>query len=98
MSPEIAVQPSSETTITVRYWASARSAAGVDHDLIEALEPLTLAEIHRQVLTRHPGRLESVLALCSVLVGDRPVSTEDAADVIVQPGSSVEFLPPFAGG
>jgi hypothetical protein len=39
-----------------------------------------------------------VLASCSVLVGDRPVSTLDPALVVVRPGETVEFLPPFAGG
>ena len=47
----------------------------------------------------HPGsRLGEVLQVCSVLVGDRPVSSEEPGDVEVPPGSSVEFLPPFAGG
>jgi molybdopterin converting factor small subunit len=39
-----------------------------------------------------------VLQICSTLVGDRPVSTEEPGEIVVQPGSSVEFLPPFAGG
>ena len=33
-----------------------------------------------------------------MLVGDRPVATEDPETVVVEPGQSVEFLPPFAGG
>jgi molybdopterin converting factor small subunit len=32
------------------------------------------------------------------MVGDRPVTTGDPASVIVAPGATVEFLPPFAGG
>jgi len=39
-----------------------------------------------------------VLEICSVLVGDRPVATEDPDTVTVEPGQTVEFLPPFAGG
>jgi len=47
----------------------------------------------------HPGsRLPEVLMSCSALVGDQPVSSKDPDDVLVSPGSSVEFLPPFAGG
>lgn len=38
-----------------------------------------------------------VLDSCSVLLGDRPVSTEDPDDVTVAPGATSEFLPPFAG-
>ena len=85
--------------ITVRYWAAARSAAGVATDQIEAPEPLTLSDVRDRAAALHPGtRLPGVLRICSVLVGDRPVATADPDAVRVQPGSQVEFLPPFAGG
>ena len=85
--------------IHVRYWASARSAAGVAGDELPVDGPITLAEVVRRALALHPGtRLGDVLQVCSTLVGDRPVSTEEPGDVLVVPGSSVEFLPPFAGG
>ena len=46
-----------------------------------------------------PGtRLADVLQVCSTLVGDRPVNADDPGEVLIEPGSSVEFLPPFAGG
>ena len=32
------------------------------------------------------------------MLGDRPVTTEDATQVVVPPGATLEFLPPFAGG
>jgi molybdopterin converting factor small subunit len=38
------------------------------------------------------------VGVCSVLVGDRPVRSQDPATVAVAPGSVVELLPPFAGG
>ncbi|WP_240617270.1 MoaD/ThiS family protein [Nocardioides speluncae] len=83
----------------MRYWASARAAAGVEADLLPASGPLTLTEVLREALALHPGtRLGDVLAICSVLVGDRPVTAEDPGAVLVPPGSTVEFLPPFAGG
>ena len=85
--------------IHVRYWASARSAAGVAGDELPVDGPITLADVVRRALALHPGsRLGDVLQVCSTLVGDRPVSTEEPGDVLVVPGSSVEFLPPFAGG
>lgn len=91
--------PEVETVITARYWAGARSAAGVDHDIFEVNGPVTLAEVVRRVHTVHPDpAFARILTVCSVLVGDRPVSTEDADTVQVSPGASVEFLPPFAGG
>jgi molybdopterin converting factor small subunit len=90
----------SETeVIRVNYWASARSAAGVARDDLPVDGPITLSEVVRRVLALHPDtRLGDVLQICSALVGDRPVSTEDPGLVLVEPGSSVEFLPPFAGG
>jgi molybdopterin synthase sulfur carrier subunit len=86
--------------ITLRYWASARAQAGVAEESVAVSGPLTLAELVAGAIERHGARnrLEQVLSTCSVLVGDRPVGTADRADVVVEPGQSVEFLPPFAGG
>ena len=85
--------------IEVHYWASARSAAGVPGDSLPVDGPITLTELVARAVALHPGtRLPDVLAICSTLVGDRPVNTEDPGGVLVPPGSSVEFLPPFAGG
>lgn len=85
--------------ITVRYWAAARGAAGVEQDTIPTESPLPLDEVVRRVVAAHPdSRLAGVLEVCSVLVGDRPVRTQDPATVEVMPGNIVEFLPPFAGG
>jgi molybdopterin converting factor small subunit len=86
-------------SVTVRYWAAARSAAGVESDRLAVAGPVSLAEITQQVLALHRGsRLGDVIAVCSVLVGDRPAGTRDPAQVVVEPGATVEFLPPFAGG
>ena len=87
------------STVTVRYWASARAAAGVASDALPVDGPVTLADLRERAVALHPGtRLEAVLGACSVLVGDRPVATQDPATVMVGPGETVEFLPPFAGG
>ena len=96
MSPDAG----SETeVITVRYWASARSAAGVEADRLSVEGPISLTEVVTRAVGLHPGsRLAEVLHACSVLVGDRPVASADPDDVRVAPGASVEFLPPFAGG
>ncbi|GAB3248609.1 MoaD/ThiS family protein [Nocardioides dilutus] len=93
-----------ETAITaavirVRYWAAAKAAAGTAEDLLPVTGPLTLADVRRQAIALHPGtRLEAVLEACSVLVGDEPAGSRADVDVRVEPGASVEFLPPFAGG
>ena len=85
--------------VTLRYWASARAAAGTDTDQLDVTGPETLAELVRRAREVHPDqRFAQVLSCCSVMVGDRPVSTGDPAAVVVEPGATVEFLPPFAGG
>jgi molybdopterin converting factor small subunit len=88
-----------ETGVTVHYWAAARAAAGTGSDVFAVDGPVTLADVVRRVLAAHPGdRAARVVATCSVLVGDRPVGTRSPEDVVVRPGETVEFLPPFAGG
>jgi molybdopterin synthase sulfur carrier subunit len=85
--------------ITVRYWASARAAAGVGSEALPVTGPLTLTDVVRRAVALHPGtRLPNVLEACSVLVGDQPVSSREPGGVLVSPGQTVEFLPPFAGG
>ena len=86
-------------TVTVHYWASARAAAGVAADAVPVDGSVSLAELRERAVALHPGtNLAAVLGVCSVLVGDRPVGSRDPATVEVEPGETVEFLPPFAGG
>ncbi|MDQ6934997.1 MAG: MoaD/ThiS family protein [Actinomycetota bacterium] len=93
--------------MTVRYWAAARGAAGVDEDVFDVDGEVTLASLLARVEVLHSAQqagsgasrgIGPVLAVCSVLVGDRPVTSADPAEVVVAPGSVVELLPPFAGG
>jgi molybdopterin converting factor small subunit len=85
--------------INIHYWAAAKAAAGVAQDVLEVEQSLTLDEVLRRAVDLHPGtRLADVLQVCSALVGDRPVRRLDPATVVVEPGETVEFLPPFAGG
>jgi molybdopterin converting factor small subunit len=92
-------ETASGLVIVVRYWASARAAAGVETDDLVVTGPLALSEVVRRAAGLHPGtRLPGVLEACSVLVGDEPVKSRAPDDVVVRPGQTVEFLPPFAGG
>ncbi|MCL2541539.1 MAG: MoaD/ThiS family protein [Nocardioidaceae bacterium] len=84
--------------IRVRYWAAARSAAGVAEENVATTGSITLLALREEVVRRHDARLADVLAVCSVLVGDQPVASSDPGAVAVPPGATVEFLPPFAGG
>ena len=91
--------PTSETEVTVRYWAAARAAAGVAEERIAVAGEVTLDDVVRRVLELHPGgRLPDLVKICSVRVGDRPAGTRPPERVAVRPGDTVEFLPPFAGG
>lgn len=85
------------TTVTVRYWAAARAAAGVESEQVAAA---TMAELIAAITSRHADRdrFADVIASCSALVDEVPVGRRDPAQVPLAPGQSIEFLPPFAGG
>jgi sulfur-carrier protein len=98
-SPQSRSQSSETQVVRVHYWAAAKSAAGVAGDDLPVDGPISLAEVVRRAVELHPEtRLGDVLKSCSALLGDRPVTAEDPDAVVVAPGSTVEFLPPFAGG
>lgn len=85
--------------IRIRYWAAAKAAAGTDGDELAVDGPVTMAEVVRRATALHPDtRLGEVLAVCSALIGDQPVGSQDPGKTEVSPGSTIEFLPPFAGG
>ena len=85
--------------VTLRYWAATRHAAGTDADVVDVAGPTTLSDLLTQARRNHDSRrFSDVLSCCSVMVGDRPVTTDDPGEVLVPPGATVEFLPPFAGG
>lgn len=88
----------SVSPVVVRLWAGARAAAGRAEVAVEVDGPVSVAWLREELVRRHGDQLGRVLQVCSVLVGDRPLGTADPAQVIVEPGGTVEFLPPFAGG
>jgi molybdopterin converting factor small subunit len=93
-------QSVSPQPVVVRLWAGARAAAGTPQVVVDVPGPVSVDWVKKELVRRLPmqPRLSDVLDVCSVLVGDRPLGKADPASVEVQPGSSVEFLPPFAGG
>jgi molybdopterin synthase sulfur carrier subunit len=97
--PQAGTQSPETPVVRVHYWAAAKAAAGVAGDDLPVDGPISLSEVQRRAVALHPGtRLGDVLKSCSALLGDRPVAAEDPDEVVVAPGSTVEFLPPFAGG
>ncbi len=78
--------------VTVRYFAGARAASGVD---TETREARSLDELVGQIVDDHGEKLARVLTACSFLVDG--TTTRDRA-MQRSPGSVVDVLPPFAGG
>jgi molybdopterin synthase sulfur carrier subunit len=83
--------------VTIRYWAAAKEAAGVAE---ESFEADTLSDLlNTAVASRKPdGRLAAVLARSSFLVNADPVGRVAKQSIVLDEGSVVEVLPPFAGG
>jgi sulfur-carrier protein len=78
--------------VTVRYFAGARAAVGVD---TETRDAGSLQELVGQLVDAHGERLERVLTACSFLVDG--TTTRDRT-LLLAPGAVVDVLPPFAGG
>ena len=78
--------------VTVRYFAGARAASGVD---TETRSAASLDELVGQIVDAHGEKLARVLTACSFLVDG--TSTRDRATALA-PGAVVDVLPPFAGG
>ncbi|MGA1813783.1 MoaD/ThiS family protein [Frondihabitans sp. 4ASC-45] len=86
------------TTVTLRFFAAARAATGLDElACVSAREP-TIGELVDGVLPasgKDPDELARVLGRCAFLVDG--VSTQDRSRV-VPAGAVVDVMPPFAGG
>jgi len=81
-------------TITVRYFAGARAAAGVDEEQFPRDRSWALDDLAGHLAALHGPALERVLAAASFLIDE----TAGERDRIVPVGSIVDVLPPFAGG
>ena len=78
-------------SVTVRYWAGARAAAGVDEDQVSGCPDVRSALT--AATTLHPA-LASVVGACTLLLDGRAVSP----DAALPDDAVLEVLPPFAGG
>jgi len=87
-----------ETDVTIRYWASARAAAGCDSDSFPGRH---VGDVLESAALAHP-RLRSVLEVSTILLDGRPVAaTDPLPESLPGPspeGTVLEVLPPFAGG
>jgi len=79
---------------TIRYWASARAAAGCDS---ERFTGRRVGDVLEAAAAAHAG-LGAVLKVSTILLDGRSVT---AAQLLPEPLSEstiLEVLPPFAGG
>jgi sulfur-carrier protein len=83
------------TTITVRYFAAARAAAGVDADKVQVSSAATVADLLDAVRAEHGPELTRVMARCSYLLDEVAVRDHSAP---IADATSLDVLPPFAGG
>lgn len=76
--------------VTIRYWASARAAAGCDS---ERFGGHYVGDVLEAAAAAHTG-LGVVLRVSTILLDGRPVTGAEP----LSEGTTIEVLPPFAGG
>lgn len=85
--------PPTHAAVTVRYWAAARAATGVDAQTLELAVPTTVGVVVDAAVAANPA-LERVSRVATFLLDGHSVGR----DAPVEDGASLEVLPPFAGG
>ncbi|WP_275691347.1 MoaD/ThiS family protein [Pseudonocardia broussonetiae] len=83
------------TTVTVRYFAAARAAAGTEAEKVQLPTGSTVAAALDALRAQHGPEFAVVLARCSFLLDE--VAVRDQA-VPLGPDAVLDVLPPFAGG
>lgn len=79
--------------IQVRYFAGAREAAGVTVE--ELPGPTTAGALRAGLAAAHGEPLAAVLPKCVLLVAGTRAASDDTP---IPDGTTVDVLPPFAGG
>lgn len=81
-----------DSDVTIRYWASARTVAGCDSERFTGQQ---VRDVLEAAAAAHAG-LAAVLEVSSILLDGRPVS--GSLPEPLYEGAILEVLPPFAGG
>jgi molybdopterin converting factor small subunit len=81
--------------VTVRYFAGARAAAGIDAEQVPVQDGHTVDDVLAALRARHGARLTEVLTASSLLLNE--VAVRDRSQRIAA-GGVLDVLPPFAGG
>ena len=82
-------------TVTVRYFAAARAAAGVHSERLEVVADGSVRLVLQAATERHGAPLARVLQRCSYLLDEVAVHGDLTP---VTDGQTLDVLPPFAGG
>lgn len=80
--------------MTVRYFAAAHAAAGIEAETLVVRPGTTVGELVERLAARG-SRLATVLSRCSYLCDGVAVRDETAT---LQSGDTIDVLPPFSGG
>jgi sulfur-carrier protein len=80
--------------VGVRYFAAAQAAAGADAEQLTVRAGVSVGQLVEELSSRNP-ELARVLLRCSYLCDG--VAVHDKAQPL-QPGNTIDVLPPFAGG
>lgn len=82
-----------QRSLTIRYFAAARAAVGVDSEQYEVQGHERVGDIFDRLAQAHPA-LRSVLPRCSVLLDSIAAPTTRT----IGAAATLDVLPPFAGG
>jgi len=82
-------------TVTVRYFAAAKAAAGVDTERLDVPVHASVDDVLAIARERHSAEFARVLERCSFLLDEVAVRDRSHAVPI---GATLDVLPPFAGG
>ena len=80
--------------VRIRYWASARAAAGCDS---EHFAGRCVGDVLLAAAAAHTG-LGAVLEVSTILMNGRPVTAAEPLPESLPEWAILEVLPPFAGG
>ncbi|MEV1292380.1 MoaD/ThiS family protein [Pseudonocardia sp. NPDC049635] len=89
------VAPTPTRTLTVRYFAAAKAAAGTAEEIVELPAGATVADAVARLRAAHGPALGTVLDRCSFLLDEFAVRDRSTA---LRDASVLDVLPPFAGG
>ena len=83
------------TRVSVRYFAAARSAAGIESEQLELAGGGSVADLLETMRDQHGAEFARVLERCSFLLDE--IAVRDRT-IPLPDGATLDVLPPFAGG